>query len=112
MPKATKSSASAPKAKADNADKPKRPPTAWQSYFKDNIDRWMGENPGMKRTEGMKALSVEWRDHPDNPNKGQPPKPKKSKAKAKAAVDASSSSEPSRSSPGIIDASSEPGSEF
>ncbi|KAG5651403.1 hypothetical protein H0H81_008761 [Sphagnurus paluster] len=72
------------KPKADKADKPKREPTAYQLFCKANMKKWNDANPGRAK-EAMGEMARQWKDAPENPNRGAEPrarKPKEPKAKA------------------------------
>lgn len=64
--------------KADVEDKPKRAPSAYQTFCKEKMKTWNEENPGRAK-EAMAAIAAMWRDAPENPNRGQEPKQRKAK---------------------------------
>ncbi|KAJ8495217.1 hypothetical protein ONZ45_g12947 [Pleurotus djamor] len=75
----TKSSTSAKVAKPV---KEKREPSAYNVFIKENMTKWLKENPGRKAGEAMKELGAQWKDHPKNPNRGKATKPRAKKATA------------------------------
>ena len=78
------------------ADKPKREPSAYQMFCKDNMKKWNEENPGRAK-EAMtqvhrfscpaprfywhflsaQQIALLWKDAPENPNRGQEPRARK-----------------------------------
>ncbi|KAJ8496998.1 hypothetical protein ONZ45_g12229 [Pleurotus djamor] len=62
--------------------KEKREPSAYNVFIKENMTKWLKENPGKKAGEAMKELGAQWKDHPKNPNRGKATKPRAKKATA------------------------------
>lgn len=100
----------------------KRAPSAYNKFMAEHMKQWRAENPGRPVKEAMSAVSqirfsylsmsmftntrdwhpkvaAEWRNAPENPNRGQDPKKKTKKVPAEKA--------PSRSSKKKVAASSD-----
>ncbi|TFK35249.1 hypothetical protein BDQ12DRAFT_322952 [Crucibulum laeve] len=66
-------------AKSSSEVKTPREPTAYQRFCKENMKKWIEENPGRTK-EVMTQVALLWRNAPENPHRGQEPKPRKPKA--------------------------------
>ncbi|KAH8092632.1 hypothetical protein BXZ70DRAFT_909419 [Cristinia sonorae] len=52
----------------------KRAPSAYNKYVAENLKTWREANPDRPVKEAMAAVAAQWRDAPENPNRGQEPK--------------------------------------
>ncbi|KAJ3566072.1 hypothetical protein NP233_g7235 [Leucocoprinus birnbaumii] len=92
MPKATttkstkksKQAVKATKPAADNAEKPKREPSAYNVFCKKHMKEWIAAHPGRAR-EAMAHMALMWKDAPENPNRGKTAKTKRSKPASRIA---------------------------
>ncbi|TCD64354.1 hypothetical protein EIP91_004223 [Steccherinum ochraceum] len=60
----------------------KRAPSAYNKYVADNLKPWRDAHPDRPVKEAMAAVAAQWRDAPENPNRGQEPKKRTKKAPA------------------------------
>ncbi|KAF7793751.1 hypothetical protein EIP86_004870 [Pleurotus ostreatoroseus] len=75
-----------------------RAPSAYNLFMKEHLKPYREANPGTSNKDAMKAIAAQWRDAPENPNRGQEPKAKAKKApKAKKVVE-DAASDPEQSS--------------
>ncbi|EIW84438.1 hypothetical protein CONPUDRAFT_163573 [Coniophora puteana RWD-64-598 SS2] len=70
--------------KADKADKPKRPPSAYNLYVRAHMKPWLEQHQGSTNKDAMVAIGAMWRDAPENPNRGKAPAARKPKKSANA----------------------------
>ncbi|KAG8908428.1 hypothetical protein FRB99_006633 [Tulasnella sp. 403] len=75
--------------KENGEQKPKRAPSAYNLFYKEQYPIWKANNPTASAKEAMGAIGALWADHPENPNRGKPKKERKPK-KAKADEQSSS----------------------
>ncbi|KAJ7111739.1 hypothetical protein C8R44DRAFT_742121 [Mycena epipterygia] len=78
----TKDTKSKAKTNADGTEKPKRAPSAYNTFVSINLKKWHEENPDIPRTQGMSAVAALWADAPENPKRGQPVTKRAPKVKA------------------------------
>ncbi|THU81916.1 hypothetical protein K435DRAFT_784822 [Dendrothele bispora CBS 962.96] len=97
--KTTKAATKTAKEKPAKVDKEPRAPTPWMLFCQKNRAAWKQANPNAKGNEWMKALAEQWKDSPENPNRGKEPKSKKKSRTTLDVVakDAASSSPPASS---------------
>ncbi|KAI0790058.1 hypothetical protein C8Q75DRAFT_763787 [Abortiporus biennis] len=57
----------------------KRQPSAYNKYVAENMKVWREANPDRPVKEAMAAVAAQWRDAPENPNRGQEPKKRAAK---------------------------------
>ncbi|KAF7309245.1 hypothetical protein MIND_00294800 [Mycena indigotica] len=81
--KTTKSDKKAP----DAAEKPKREPSAYNKFVKENMKPWREANPDKTAKDAMAAVAGMWRDAPENPNRGKSPKKRQAKKEQTLAKD-------------------------
>ncbi|KAH7884249.1 hypothetical protein F5I97DRAFT_2035588 [Phlebopus sp. FC_14] len=70
------------KSKAEKEDKPKRSPSAYNLFVQAKMKEWKANNPGAPIKGAMSEIAAQWRDAPENPNRGKEPKARKPKADA------------------------------
>lgn len=83
--------------KAEKANKPKRPPSEWNLFMKDEVARIRAKDPSIAQKDAMKLAGVEWKKkHPSGaPTKtASPPK-----SKAAASKPAAKTASPPKSKP-------------
>ncbi|KAF8995229.1 hypothetical protein BDQ17DRAFT_1545255 [Cyathus striatus] len=74
--KTTRSSAAGSDSKKDVA-KPKRPPTLYNLFIKENTKKWREAHPEDSYKNAFKEVAKMWKDAPENPNRGKPSSSKK-----------------------------------
>ncbi|KAG8931229.1 hypothetical protein FRC02_003044 [Tulasnella sp. 418] len=85
------SKVSAPLSK-DNTKVKKRAPSAYNNFMATHMKTWRTEHPAASAKEAMAApiamvghqIAAQWKDSPENPNRGKPSKPKKTHNKENA----------------------------
>ncbi|KAF7341693.1 hypothetical protein MSAN_02067700 [Mycena sanguinolenta] len=87
---ATKDANTKTKKAEDKADKPKRPPSAYNIFIKENLPKWNEAHPDRKK-EGMAEMAKLWANAEENPNRGKAKKDSKAKKDAKEPKAASKS---------------------
>ncbi|KAJ3491514.1 hypothetical protein NLI96_g638 [Meripilus lineatus] len=80
----------------------KRAPSAYNKYVSEHLKLWRESNPDRPVKEAMAAVAAQWRDAPENPNRGQ--EPKKRGKKAPAEVPAAATRQSRRGQPSSSDA--------
>ncbi|THH29465.1 hypothetical protein EUX98_g4712 [Antrodiella citrinella] len=60
----------------------KRAPSLYNKYVAENLKTWREANPDRPVKEAMSAVAAQWRDAPENPNRGQEPKKRSKKVPA------------------------------
>ncbi|KAJ3532142.1 hypothetical protein NM688_g7467 [Phlebia brevispora] len=80
---------------APTKTKAPRAPSAYNLFMKERLKPYREANPGTSNKDAMKAIAAQWRDAPENPNRGLDPKARTRKApKAKKVSEETATSEP------------------
>ncbi|KAF9651482.1 hypothetical protein BDM02DRAFT_3184486 [Thelephora ganbajun] len=78
--------------KKDTEPKSKKVPSPYNLFVKAQLPIWREANPGKSAKDAMSAVSVMWKDSPENPKNAPGGEKKEPKAKKSASKTASKSS--------------------